>query len=281
MNTPARYLYRKYLNYWMIFVLLFLAVLSAIPFISISFFVIKHGWQSLNLDFFTQIPPSPGETGGGMGNSVLGSLTIVSLSCLIGVPWGMGAGVLMSEYPYHITSRIVRFTVDLLTSVPSIVVGIFIYYLVVVRYGFSAYAGALALCFIMLPLVAKSTDEILKLVPNHIREAGLALGFPRWKVIMRIIIPACSPMLVTGIILAIARIAGETAPLLFTSLGNQFYAQSLNEPTSTLPVQIYEFAKSGFEDLEKLAWAGALVLIFFVFAVNLSVRFFIFLWQKR
>ena len=174
----------------------------------------------------------------------------------------------------------VRFIVDLFTSVPSIIIGVFIYHLVVVYWGFSAYAGALALSVIMLPVVAKSTEEILKLVPIHIREAGLALGLSRWKVIVRILIPGSISMIVTGIILATARIAGETAPLLFTSLGNQFYAQSLKEPTSTLPVQIYEFSKSGFEDLEKLAWSGALILIASVFFMNLSLRFIIFMCKK-
>lgn len=274
-------IYRKYFSLFMIGILFLLAIASSIPFISISFFVIKNGWQSLNWDFFTKIPLPPGESGGGMGNGLLGSAVIVGLSCLIGIPWGISVGILMSEYSYKKISRILHFIINLLTSVPSIVIGIFIYYLVVIRYGFSAYAGALALSLIMLPIVAKSTEEILKLVPGHIREAGLALGFPRWKVITKIIIPATLSMIITGVVLAIARIAGETAPLLFTSLGNQFYANNLSEPTSTLPVQIYEFAKSGFEDLEQLAWGGALVLIAFVFFTNLSIRFFIFLYQKR
>ena len=265
----------------MMFNLFLLSLIAVIPFISVCFFVIKNGWQALAFDFFTKIPAPPGEGGGGMGNGLLGSAVITALAGLIGIPWGMGAGILMSEYPYLRISRVLGFIVDLFTSVPSIVIGIFIYHLVVVHYGFSAYAGALALALIMLPIVAKSTEEILKLVPNHIREAGLALGLPRWKVIMKIILPAVISMIVTGIVLALARVAGETAPLLFTALGNQFYSQKLSEPIAALPLQIYEFAKSGFEDLEQLAWAGALVLIAFVFLVNLSVRFFISLYQKR
>ena len=216
-----------------------MALIAAIPFLSVSFFIIKNGWEGLSIDFFTQTPLPPGESAsGGMGNAILGSATIVGLASLIGIPWGVGVGIFMSEYPYHITYRLVRFIIDLLTSVPSIVVGIFIYFLVVVRFGFSAYAGALALTIIMLPIVAKSTEEILKLVPNHIREAGLTLGLPRWKMIMKILIPGAASMLITGVILSIARIAGETAPLLFTSLGNQYYARKLSEPTSSLPVQI-------------------------------------------
>ena len=279
--SSQQYLYRKYFSRLMMGCLCMSALIASIPFISISFFIIKNGWEGLSFDFFTQTPLPPGEEGGGMGNALLGSAVVVSLACAIGIPWGMGVGIFMSEYPGRWTHKIVRFIIDMLISAPSIVIGIFIYHLVVVYYGFSAYAGALALMVIMLPVVARSTEEILKIIPNHIREAGLALGLPRWKMIVKILIPGAISMIVTGIILAIARIAGETAPLLFTSLGNQFYANSLSEPISTLPVQIYEFSKSGFEELEKLAWTGALVLIAFVFLMNLSVRLFIFIYKKR
>ena len=272
--------YRKYFSLWMMGVLSFLSFVALIPFIFISIFIISKGIGGLSLSFFTDIPHPPGVAGGGMGNAIVGSMTVVGMASLIGIPWGVGAGIFMSEYSYHWLSYVLRFIVDLFTSVPSIVIGIFIYHLVVVYYGFSAYAGALALTFIMLPIVAKSTEEILKLIPQHIREAGLALGLPRWKMIMSILIPGTASMLVTGVILAIARISGETAPLLFTALGNQFYSQKLSEPISTLPVQIYEFAKSGFEELENLAWSGALVLIVFVFLINLLVRASIFIYQK-
>ena len=278
--TPRDY-YRKYFSHFMMGVLVLLSLTALIPFIAISFFIIQKGWSGLSMDFFTKIPAPPAEGGGGMGNALLGSAVIVGMASLIGIPWGMSAGIFMSEYPGQRLGRLLRFTIDLLTTVPSIVVGIFIYHLVVIHYGFSAFAGALALAVIMLPITAKSTEEILKLVPQHIREAGLALGLPRWRVIINILIPGTYSMLITGVILAIARIAGETAPLLFTSLGNQFYAQKLNEPTSTLPVQIYEFAKSGFKELENLAWTGALVLIVFVFLVNLTVRSLLFLYKKR
>ncbi len=262
-------------------VLTLLSFIALVPFIAISFFIVQKGWHGLSFHFFTDIPAPPLEGGGGMGNALLGSAVIVGIASLIGIPWGLGAGIFMSEYPSQRLGRLLRFTIDLLITVPSIVVGIFIYHLVVIHYGFSAFAGALALSVIMLPIVAKSTEEILRLVPNHIREAGLALGLPRWRMIMNILIPGTYSMLITGVILAIARISGETAPLLFTSLGNQFYAQSLSEPTSTLPVQIYEFAKSGFQTLEDLAWSGALVLIVFVFLVNLTVRSMLFLYKKR
>jgi len=281
LTLTARDHYRKYFSYFMMSVLALLSLIALVPFIAISFFIVQKGWQGLSLNFFTEIPAPPGESGGGMGNALLGSAVIVGMASLIGIPWGMGTGIFMSEYPGQRLGRLLRFTIDLLTTVPSIVIGIFIYHLVVIHYGFSAFAGALALSIIMLPIVAKSTEEILRLVPQHIREAGLALGLPRWRVIINILIPGTYSMLITGVILAIARIAGETAPLLFTSLGNQFYAQKLSEPTSTLPVQIYEFAKSGFKELENLAWSGALVLIVFVFLVNLTVRSILFLYKRR
>jgi len=271
-------LYRKYKSHLMMLVLCLLSLVALIPFFSISYFIIEQGIAGLNWSFFTEIPKPPGETGGGMGNALIGSIFIVGLASLIGIPWGIGTGIMMSEYPYQ--SRTLKLVIDLFASIPSIVIGIFIYHLVVVRYGFSAYAGALALSLIMFPIVAKSTEENLKLIPHHIREAGLALGIPRWKMILRILIPGSSSLIITGVILAIARISGETAPLLFTSLGNQFYARGLSEPTSTLPVQIYEFAKSGFKDLEQLAWTGAFVLIVFVFLVNLMVRSSLFLYRK-
>lgn len=281
LSPTPRDFYRKYFSHFMMGIMALLSFIALIPFIAISFFIIQKGWSGLSLEFFTEIPAPPSEGGGGMGNALLGSAVIVGMASLLGIPWGMGAGIFMSEYPGQKLGRILRFTIDLLTTVPSIVVGIFIYHLVVIHYGFSAFAGALALSVIMLPIVAKSTEEILRLVPQHIREAGLALGLPRWRVIINILIPGTYSMLITGVILAIARIAGETAPLLFTSLGNQFYAQHLSEPTSTLPVQIYEFAKSGFKELESLAWSGALVLIVFVFLVNLTVRSILFLYKRR
>lgn len=274
--------FRKYYSFFMLGVLVFLSLISALPFLFITYFIFIHGFKGLSWEFFTQIPLPPGEKGGGgMGNAIVGSASIVGLASLIGIPWGIAVGIYLSEYSHKKLNSYVRFVVDLMTTIPSIVIGIFVYHLVVVYFGFSAYAGALALSLIMLPIIAKSTEEILKLIPFHIREAGLALGLPRWKVIMRILLPGSFSMILSGVILAIARIAGETAPLLFTSLGNQFYARGLNEPTSTLPVQIYEFSKSGFENLENLAWTGSLVLILFVVFINLIFRFTIYLLRKK
>ena len=272
--------WRKWFNFVMISFLFLLSMIAAIPFLFIVYYVLGKGISAIGWDFFTQLPKPPGEKGGGMSNALIGSAIVVGMASLVGIPWGIGVGVYLSEYKYTKTARMLRLVIDLLISAPSIVVGIFIYGVVVVRYGFSAYAGSAALLLIMLPVVVRGTEEILKMVPNHIREAGLALGVPRWKVILHILIPGVLSMLVTVIILSIARIAGETAPLLFTSLGNQYHIRNLNEPIATLPVQIYEFSKSGFEEMEQLAWIGAMVLVLFVFLINLFTRVSLFLYKR-
>ncbi|MDE0119663.1 MAG: phosphate ABC transporter permease PstA [Bdellovibrionales bacterium] len=272
--------WRKWLNFFMLSCLFLLSVIAAVPFLFIIYYVFDKGVSAINWDFFTQLPKPPGEGGGGMSNALIGSAVVVGMASVVGIPWGMGMGVYLSEYKSTKTAKILRFVIDLLISAPSIVVGIFIYGLIVIRYGFSSYAGAAALLLIMLPVVARGTEEILKMIPNHIREAGLALGIPRWKVITRILIPSVLSMCVTVIMLAIARIAGETAPLLFTSLGNQYHIRSLSEPIATLPVQIYEFANTGFEQMEQQAWAGAMVLVFFVFFINFFTRLFLFFRKK-
>lgn len=267
---------RRFINILMLCLLGFFAGCAAFPFFSISAYVLERGFGALSFEFLTQLPKGPGDEGGGMANAILGSATMILLASLVGVPWGLASGVYLSEYGRGNTARFLRFSIDLLASTPSIVVGIFAYGLIVLRFGFSAYAGSAALAIIMMPVVARSAEEILKLIPNHIREAGLALGLPRWKVICRILIPGSLGGLLTGVMLAVARVAGETAPLLFTALGNQFYARSLSQPTASLPVQIYNFAKSGYVDLERQAWAGALVLVMFVFSLNLLTR-----WMLR
>lgn len=257
-------------------ILIFILCMCAVaPFVLITAYVISKGFSSLDLDFFTSLPKGPGEVGGGVANAIVGSLIMLAMASLLGVSWGVAAGVYLGEYGTGKTAQCLRFAVDLMTSIPSIVIGIFVYALVVVRFGFSAYAGSLALALIMIPIVARSTEEMLKLIPQHVREAGLALGIPRWKVILRIILPGARSALLTGIMLAVARVAGETAPLLFTALGNQYFSQSLNQPTASLPVQIYNMAKSGFVDWERQAWAGALLLVALVMVINLSARLFL------
>ena len=263
---------RKWKSHLVMFFLTAVAIIGALPFVFITWYVLSKGGGALNWDFFTQIPKGPGEVGGGMANAILGSGSLVFLASLGGIPWGMAVGIYLSEYSYGNTARILSFVVDLLASVPSIVVGIFAYGFIVVPFGFSAYAGGAALMVIMIPVVARSTEEILKLMPTYIREAGLALGLPRWKVVLHIVVPGSKAGIITAIMLAVARIAGETAPLLFTAFGNQFYARSFNQATASLPVQIYTFAKSGFEDWERQAWAGSLVLVLFVLIINLVTR---------
>ena len=273
--------WRKFCNFCMMFCLFLLSFAVALPFLFIVYYVLEKGAMAVDWEFFTQLPKPPGEEGGGMSNALIGSGIVVGLASLVGVPWGLGIGVYLSEYKQSKTAKILRFVVDLLISAPSIVIGIFIYGFIVMKYGFSSYAGAATLLLIMLPMVARGTEEILKMVPGHIREAGLALGVPRWKVILRILIPGVSSMLVTVIMLAIARIAGETAPLLFTALGNQYHIRHLGEPTATLPVQIYEFSKSGFEQMEEKAWAGAMVLVLFVFCINFFTRIILFFYKRE
>lgn len=263
---------RRFVNHLARFILILLTLAAVLPFVCIVWYVLRQGLSALSWSFLTELPKGPGDAGGGIANAILGSVIMVSMAAIVGIPWGMATGIFLSEYGTGKTASVLRMTIDLLTSVPSIIVGIFIYGIVVMRFGFSAIAGAMALAVIMLPIVARSTEEILRLIPNHIREAGLALGLPRWKVILRLVVPGCRAALLTGIMLAIARVFGETAPLLFTALGNQFHARSLMQPTASMSVQIYNLAKSGFADLEHQAWAGALVLVFMVIATNLLTR---------
>ena len=277
MKSSFYYSFRKLYDRGILFFILLLSLLACLPFFYIVYFVLQKGLNIIDWSFFTQLPPSPGTTGGGLANGLLGSLKMTGLACLFGIPWACFLGIFLSEHRLDPISKALRFVIDLSISAPSIVIGIFVYSVVVSFFGFSAYAGSLALLIILIPIVTKNTEEILKMVPHHIREAGLALGLPRWRVIVRILIPGTLSMLFSGMILSFARIAGETAPLLFTALGNQFFSHSLQEPTASLPVQIYEFSKSGFPYLEKMAWAGAFVLISFVFIINMTTRLSLFL----
>ncbi len=275
--APVYYIYRKTVNKIMLSLILIFSFISVIPFFYIVFYILKKGAAAIDWNLLTHLPGGPGGMDGGLANGIVGSVIMVSLACLIGVPWGTVLGICLSEYRSSFISKGLRFIIDLSISTPSIVIGIFIYSFIVIFFGFSAYAGALSLMIILIPVVARSSEEILKMIPNHIREAGLALGLPRWKMIMKILIPGTLTMLLSGIMLAIARISGETAPLLFTALGNQYFSKTLSEPTASLPVQIYEFSKSGFANLESMAWGGALLLISFIFLINFSTRLIIFI----
>ena len=264
---------RRWINRFWLVALGALSFAAIAPLFFVFAYLLFRGLPGLNWEFFANAPRPVGEAGGGMANAIVGSLILLAMASLVGVPWGIAVGIYLSEYRDGRTATILRFAIDLLTSVPSIIIGIFAYGLIVAPLrGYSAYAGAAALAFIMVPIVARTTEEILKLLPQHIREAGLALGLPRWKVILRIVLPGSLGGVVTGVMLASARIAGETAPLLFTSFSNNYGFRGLSSPTASLPVQIYAFAISNDDGWRQQAWTGALVLVAFVFTLNLAMR---------
>lgn len=267
-------IFRKIKNHLFLALVVLSAALVLIPLFLVLKFVFVQGWSSLNLSFFTEIPKPVGEVGGGMKHAILGTIYIVLLGALIAVPIGVTCGIYLSEFGKSKLSKTLKLTVDLMSGIPSIVIGIFAYLMVVVPLkSFSALAGGVALSIIMLPIIIKTSEEILKLVPTHIREAGLALGLPRWKVILFIILKGSVSNLLTGIILAISRASGETAPLLFTAFGNMYLSYSLQEPMATLPVQIYTYAISPFKDWQRQAWAGAFVLMVLILTMNLFARY--------
>jgi phosphate transport system permease protein len=237
-------------------------------------FVLFNGIRALNLDFFTQMPTPLGEPGGGVANSIVGSLLTIGIAALIGIPAGVGAGVFLCEYAGPRLANLIRFTADVLTGVPSIVVGVFIYGAIVLKMGhFSALAGGVALAVIMLPIVARSSEEMLKLVPRSQREAALALGITRWRTILSVIIPAARRGLVTGSLLAVARAGGETAPLIFTVLGNRLFTLSVTGgPIDSLPLRIWRYGTGPYPEWHQQAWAASFVLVMMVFLISLTAR---------
>jgi phosphate transport system permease protein len=272
--VEKQYFKRKLRNYFACTMLACAAMAALLSLGGVFSYLIFKGLPSVNFDFFTKLPSPVGETGGGMANALVGSSILVVLASLVGIPWGIATGVYLSEYGRGKLGTLVRFSVDMLASVPSIVVGLFIYVLLVKpMHRFSAIAGGAALAILMIPTVARTTEELLRLVPEHIREAGLALGIPRWKVTLRLVLRGCVAGITTGVMLSIARVAGETAPLLFTALNNRFWHQGLDQPIASLPVQIYTYAISPFDDWNRQAWAGALLLVVFVFTLNIVTRF--------
>jgi len=268
-----RYARRRIVNIVAQVVATLCAIAVLIPLILIFTDLASKGASSINFAFITQLPKPVGEAGGGMANAIVGTLVLIGLASVIGLPIGVLAGVYLAEYGHGGFGWCVRFAADVLTGVPSIVVGIYAYTLLVLPlHSFSAYAGAWALAVIMLPIVARTTEEMVKLVPGSLREAALALGVPAWRMIIRVVLRTARGGIITGIMLAVARIAGETAPLLFTAFGNQFWQRGLSGPIASLPVQIYTYAISPFDDWHRQAWAGALVLLGLVFITSLSVR---------
>lgn len=264
---------RKNKNRVMISLLSLASLVAIFPLLNVFIYLLQQGAPAINLDFFTHIAKPVGEVGGGMANAILGTGILILLASSIGIPLGIAAGVYLSEYQSGKISKWLRFSVDMLTSVPSIIIGIFTYAILVKPLKhFSALAGGIALAIIMLPVIARTTEEILKLVPQHVREAGLALGIPRWKVILFIVVRGSIGGLTTGIMLAVARAAGETAPLLFTAFSSQYWPKGLMEPIASLPVQIYTYAISPYDDWHRQAWAAAFVLVSFVFLMNIFTR---------
>jgi phosphate transport system permease protein len=248
-------------------------LVAIVPLGLILYYVASRGIVGLNVEFFTNLPKPVGEQGGGMANAILGTVQLIAFASLLGIPLGVLAGIYLAEYGDRTFGKVVRFSADVLSGVPSITVGIFVYSLIVIRAKhFSLFAGAVALAILMLPTVTRTTEELLKLVPQALREAALGLGIPSYRATLRVVLRTALPGIVTGIMLALARIAGETAPLLFTAFSNRFWGGNPNEPTASLPVQIFTYAVSPYEDWHRQAWAAALVLVAIVLVLNLSAR---------
>lgn len=249
------------------------ALVVILPLILILAFLLYQGLSALNLDFFTQLPKPVGEPGGGMANAIVGSLILIGLAAGLGLPVGILGGVYLAESRDRRLPWLVRFLADVLNGVPSIVIGIFAYTIVVLPMRrFSALAGGVALGIIMLPIVLRTTEELVRLVPASLREAALALGIPEWKVILRVVLPTARAGIITGVIVAVARIAGETAPLLFTAFGNRFWQTGLDQPIAALPIQIFAYAIAPFDDWHRQAWAGAIVLIAMILVASVLAR---------
>lgn len=271
--SKAAILRRKLMNNIMLGLCVMCVVLALAPLAMIMFYTVKEGISALNWNFFTQLPKPVGEPGGGMANAIVGTLILVGMASVIGIPLGVMSGVYLAEYGKGKLATIIRFLTEVMSGLPSIIVGIFVYAIIVKGMGhFSAYAGAVALAILMIPTITKTTEELLKLVPLTYREAGLALGAPKWIVTMRVVLSAAGKGIITGVMLALARVAGETAPLLFTALNNRFWHQGLNQPIASLPVQIFTYAVAPYDDWHAQAWAGATVLIVLVFVFSVVVR---------
>jgi phosphate transport system permease protein len=249
------------------------AVLVIAPLGLVFFHVLKSGAGAVNLDFFTHLPKPVGVVGGGMANAIVGTLELLALASVIGIPVGVLGGVYLAEYGTARVNGVLRFIADVLNGIPSIIWGVVVYGLIVLRFkSFSALAGGLALALIMIPLILRTTEEVILLVPVGYREAALALGIARWKTIVHVVVKTASRGIITGVLLALARVGGETAPLLFTAFGNRFWNHDLREPIAALPLQIFTYAISPYDDWHRQAWAGALVLVTGVFCVNILVR---------
>jgi phosphate transport system permease protein len=276
LNNPAQMrqnYYRNIKSKFMVALTVAATVIALIPLFLVLGYLLTKGAASVNWDFFTKMPTPVGQAGGGMANAIVGTFELVGIAILIGVPIGVGAGIYLAENRGGQLAQVIRFAADVMMGIPSIVIGIFVYAIFVKPfYGFSTLSGAIALAIIMIPLVTRTAEEMILLVPHEMREAALALGVPRWRTTISVVVRTAISGIATGVILAVARVAGETAPLLFTAFGNRFWSTSLFEPISSLTVRVYTYAISPFKDWQRQAWAGALVLTAIVLAMELGVR---------
>ena len=272
--VPQISLRRRVTDHAMTGVAVLTVILVLAPLFAIFAYLVYRGVGSINWAFLTQTPKPVGEAGGGMANAIVGSVFILALASVIGVPLGVGAGIYLAEYGRNRFGDSIRFTADVLNGVPSIVVGIVAYSIVVLyQRHFSALAGGVALAIMMIPTITRTTEEMLLLVPRALREAAYGLGIPRWRTTLSITLRTATSGVITGIMLAFARVAGETAPLLFTAFGNQFWNLRANQPTAALPLQIFNYAISPYDEWHRQAWAGALVLIVLIVTAVAAVRF--------
>jgi phosphate transport system permease protein len=270
MNRP---MLRRFKSNFMVGLMAVAVLVAVLPLLLILLTLVAKGASSLSLSFFTRMPVPAGETGGGVAHAIVGTLIIVGMASLIGLPLGIGAGVFCAEYSGTRLAKATRFIADVMNGTPSIVVGVFAWALIVARTKqFSALAGSCALAMLMVPMVMRTTEELIKLVPNSLREAALALGYPRWRTSLSIVLRTALPGIVTGSLLSVARVAGETAPLLFTALGSQFMSLSIHEPMAALPLTVFNYAIGPYEEWHQLAWATALVLIIVVLVLSLAAR---------
>jgi phosphate transport system permease protein len=272
-KVPPISLRRRVTDHAMTGIAILTVIVVLVPLVAIFGYLLYRGLASLNWAFLTQTPKPPGEVGGGVANGIIGSAMILGVASLLGVPLGIGAGIYLAEYGRNRLGDIVRFTADVLNGVPSIVIGIVAYAIVVLRWHFSALAGGVALAIMMVPTISRTTEEMLLLVPQALREAAYGLGIPRWRTTLSITLRSATSGVITGVMLAFARVAGETAPLLFTTLGNEFWNLNLLQPTAALPLQVFNYAKSPYDDWHRQAWAGALVLILLIVGSIAAVRY--------
>ena len=265
---------RRAASYVMVALTCIAAALAIVPLVAILGYLIKQGASALSLDFFTSMPKPVGEPGGGMANAIVGTLILIGIASTVGLPVGIGAGLYLAERGGTRLANLVRFLADVLNGLPSIVMGIFAWEFLVRPIGhFSALAGGAAIGAMMIPLVTRTTEEMVRTVPQSLREAALALGFPRWRTSLQIVLRTAMGGIVTGVLVAVARVAGETAPLLFTAFGNQFFSTKLTQPIAALPLQVFTYAISPYDEWHAQAWAGALVLITLVLVISVISRF--------